>query len=1068
MNNKRIIYILLFSVLPFLNGLAQNVYSFENGTVPDEFSATNGSLSVSDYKSKLGDKSLVWNWNSNSVLTVNNPANLSASSQIDDGGITVWIYNSTRSDKSLKFSFTDSADEEKCSINFKLDFEGWRCLWAIFRYDMGFNKKTATLQKMKVYAPSSSNGTFYIDFLEFSNKVSWERISDFQYNLKQTNSNIISFLDIRNTPAPSLVEPSAEQKTAFSTIETRLDNWYLGTGKYVSNQAYKLREQSFNTYIKNAKNKIGNLNLTKQSDGTVKGTGLFPVSYHGTKVDGVNITTFRNINETYLIQLAYDYRRTGNETSLETMQNIYDWYYNQGWADGSGLGSLRFEMLRSAGFYHSVYLLKNNLGSDERFSHLMDAISWFAMFGTAYSTPSTPGELADYLRTLAMPKLFYALTIKDEAQRNTALLSYQSYMKNALGKAPGFKGTMKPDYSGYHHNGPYYSAYYPDALYAGCLIYYLLHDTPYSLGEEVYNDLKQALLTFRFLSGEFNVPGAITGRFPKQQTVVQQLLPAFAYLGLSTPTPDSELQSAFKRLWKPTQEPMLSYIKKVQTDICMSNTLGEIELLLEFDALSGIAEENPSGTLFMPYSGLMIARQPAWMITAKGFSKYIWDYESSTTENIYGRYLSYGHLEFTDLENKNSSYNPSNPDWNWNHIPGTTSKYLSYTNLDFNKTNGKHRNLSDMTFLGGIALNGNCAMFTNQLHDNAIDNSFYANKSVFVFDNIIYCMGSNINSRSTTTPVYTTLFQNTLKTGFNSVYINDTEYTTDLTDVKNPTIKDNYGNVFIVHDGYATIKKNNTAMLAYLDHGKVVSDKQYTYSWLMKPTDEQVSDYKNNLPIEILSQNSTAHAIFNSATQTLALSVFNVENPVNIRQVYSVNKPMMVMVKENPSGSVDIAFSDPDMNRDSASRGDDVSPSVADQYGKKSQLEVVLNGKFEKRGGDDGISVTIEGEKTKLVYPAGHDGQTYRVKLALEGSSIDNLEQDTKGFSIREYDGNLLINSENNESFDFNIFDLTGKKIISGFNNYETVKVSKSNLPAGMLIIRVNDEKRKNNFKLIN
>jgi len=1068
MMKKRIPFLFTLLLFPLLS-FGGNVYSFEETDVPTEFSVTNGSLAISPDKSKLGDKSLTWTWNANSTLTVSNPANLSTACLIDDGGITVWVYNTVRSSQSLKFAFYDSSGTEQCSIDFKLDFKGWRCLWAIFRTDMGYKKQLGTLQTMKVIAPASQSGNLYLDFLEFSNKISWERISDFQYNLKQNNENIISFLNIRNTQVPSAVTPTEEQRTAVTTINTRLDNWYLGTGKYAADQTYKRREQYTNSYINTAKNKISSLQLTRQPDGTVRGLGLFPVTYYGTTVDGVSLTSFRNIHETYLIQLAYDYRRTNNQTSLNTLKDIYDWYYDQGWADGSGLGSLRFEMLRSAGIYHSAYLMRDYMG-DDTFNNIMSGIRWFTMFGTAYSTPETPGDLADHIRTLAVPKLIYALTIKNEAERNTALLSFQSYMKNALGKAPGFKGSIKPDYSGYHHNGPYYSAYYPDVLYAGCMVYYLLHDTPYSLGEDVYNDLKSALLTFRFLCGEYNVPGAITGRFPAQQTILHQLLPAVAYLGLSTSTPDAELQAMFKRLWKPTESPMLAYIQKVRTDICFSSSLGEVELLLDFDATGGMAEQNPTGTLYMPYSGLMIARQPSWLVTAKGFSKYIWDYESSGTENIYGRYLSYGHLEFTDLENANTSYSPSNTDWNWNHIPGTTSKYLSYTNLDYNATNGKHRNLSDMTFLGGIALSDNCAMFTNQVHDNAIDNSFYADKSTFVFDNIVYNVGSGINSRSTTTPVYTTLFQNVLKTGYDKVYINDVEYSANQTDVENPVIKDNYGNVFIVHDGYVDIKKNNTCMLAYVNHGKVIANKKYAYSWLIKPTDEQTTSYKNNAPISILKQDATAHAVYNSDKKILAASVFNIESAIDLNQVYSVSKPMMVMLRENSDNTIDVAFADPDMNRSSAARGDDVSNAVAAESGKLSELVVMLNGKYQKEDSDTNDDVTVEevGDQTKLTYSTAHDGITYRVKLKSSGTSIGDISEDSKGFSIRTSGEYISIKSENPEEFGYSIYDLTGRIVKRQTGNRDEVRIAKTDIFSAVLIIRVNDSKRHQDFKVSN
>lgn len=72
-----------------------------------------------------------------------------------------------------------------------------------------------------------------------------------------------------------------------------------------------------------------------------------------------------------------------------------------------------------------------------------------------------------------------------------------------------------------------------------------------------------------------------------------------------------------------------------------------------------VAEANPVGTVYMPYSGLLIARQNNWLVSIKGFSQYIWDFEGSTSENLYGRYLSYDHVEYSDLVNHYRSFDLS-------------------------------------------------------------------------------------------------------------------------------------------------------------------------------------------------------------------------------------------------------------------------------------------------------------------------------------------------------------------------------------------------------------------------
>ena len=199
-------------------------------------------------------------------------------------------------------------------------------------------------------------------------------------------------------------------------------------------------------------------------------------------IDGIEAKKFRTINENILLPLALDYRKNKNAQSLKKALYIYDWFNDQGWADGSSMGTLCFEKLRSSGYFHSFFLLKDQL-SPEQLERELQSLNWFTMFGICYQLPSHPGEVADNLRALAIPKLIYTLSQNKIQEREVALTAFKHYMDNALGIAPGFFGTFKADFSGYHHRGPYNSAYYPHALYAGALIAYLLHDTPYALSE---------------------------------------------------------------------------------------------------------------------------------------------------------------------------------------------------------------------------------------------------------------------------------------------------------------------------------------------------------------------------------------------------------------------------------------------------------------------------------------------------------------------------------------------------------------------------------------------------------
>ena len=80
-----------------------------------------------------------------------------------------------------------------------------------------------------------------------------------------------------------------------------------------------------------------------------------------TIIDGQEAKKFRSINENILLPLALDYRKNQNDQSLKKALYIYDWFNDQGWADGSSMGTLCFEKLRSSGYFHSFFLLKEQL-----------------------------------------------------------------------------------------------------------------------------------------------------------------------------------------------------------------------------------------------------------------------------------------------------------------------------------------------------------------------------------------------------------------------------------------------------------------------------------------------------------------------------------------------------------------------------------------------------------------------------------------------------------------------------------------------------------------------------------
>lgn len=1068
-NSKFTLISLFLLVFSYSTVQAGTIYSFEDGMVPAVFKAKRGVLSVSSQRAKLGSRSLRWNWIANDTL-VAAPLSMNTSSIQANGGITVWVYNENPSNQKLVLWFYEYefSTTRRCSLEVSLNFKGWRCIWARFRADM--RHTGYTLRSMKWESPKSGSGTLYIDYLEFVDKVSWERISDMQYKVNNTSAELVDFVAVRNYPPQTPANiVTQEQRDAVQTLRKRIDDWHLGSGQFDDNPVFISRKNSFNSYVQTALNRVSDLSLETLPDGTVNGEGLYPMDFYNTVVDGVSVKTFRDINEKYMIQLAYDAIKNKKESSRDLILKIFDWYYDQGWADGSALGRLRFEMLRSSGFFHAAYLMRDAMPADQH-ERVMKAFYWYSLFGKVYITPQNKGETADQIRALMIPKLFFALAMKTENEQLTALQNLKEYAENAFSPAPGYLGCMKPDYSGYHHHGPYYSAYYPDALYVGCLMYYFLSNTPYALSQDVFDRLKNSLLTFRFMCSGYDVPGATTGRFPMQTQVLDKLLPAFAYLALSTETPDIELTQAFKNYWHPEIEPMKSLIARVKSDITFKNTPGEVEKMLELSLSPVHPEKNPVGTKFMPYSGLLISRRVDWVLTAKGYSKYVWNFESSSTENLYGRYLGYGHLELSNIKTGLKSYRPVNAMWDWSHIPGTTAKYLTKNELNAQDNDARHRNFSDEPFLGGVAFKETISVFANHLHDNTFDRSFYARKSVFQFDSIYTCLGSGIKCTDRNHAVHTTLFQNQKLLSSDMLIVNGNVSTHNQTNLNTPHIKDNYGNAYLVKEGTVDTEFGNSFITAYVNHGKAVNHGKYAYQLIPGVSDEHLTllqDLQQN-PIEIVQCDESAHVVRHHPSKTSSAVIFDTSAPVNKEKLYQVNVPSIIVMQER-NDTLEMAFSDPDMHRPSASGTSTLTTEKIIAEGNTSTIRIELHGQYEKISPDNDVRINHkETGKTTIEHPKAKAGETYRVLLKL--LTLQTADDDSNKNMFRLYNINnylYRIESDSNAVFNYTISNLTGSLLLVKKRLLFADDISLYDYPAGIYLLNLQSEKRKECMKLI-
>lgn len=944
-------YLILLLFAAFAARSHAQIYSFETPQAA-AWSADGARLSYSQAHYKLGRRSLRIDWRAGAVVRIGDPQGLAEASASPNGGVALWIYNERPAREPLRIVFRDTAGGEACSVACGLDFTGWRCVWNKFREDMGLARGTR-LTAAELHFPETGGGRVFLDCMEFTRTVSWQKMSDRQVAVHRTDFSLIPDFMKYRLAEPDFSKAVAATAEQIGVIVRRLEAWYLGSEAAAdgpdgaalrSDARVRLRSESEAGFIRRGVAEGMRLDLHAP---------LFPMRTPA-EIDGCKTRYFMDVNKRVLLPLALDWRKNDNRASLRRALAVYDWFADQGWADGSAMGSLTFEKLRSAGYFHSLFLLRDRLPAATLRRELA-TLRWLTMFGICYPEPEHPGEVADNLRALALPKLVYALLLPAGRERCAALTAYRDYLENALDYGPGYFGTLKADGSGYHHRGPYNSAYYPHALYVGALAAYLLHDTPYALSETTLHRLKRGLLTFRFFSAGLRVPAGTVGRFPEGQEVLQELLPAFAYAAYAFPEPDAELIAAAKRLAGRHPEAVDRVMGQVDSDLSYTATVGEAELLAAALRSDVEAEAAPRGVRFMPYSGLLTVRDERFHFNVKGFSRYIWDFESSDTENRAGRYLSNGHIEWFDLTGGGRSFRPDGDGFDWSLIPGTTAIRLTADELRSKKHRkgySDHRNFSDETFLAGVAGEG-AAMFSCRLHDCAYDGTLRANKSVFFLGDAVLCIGSDIRCDDAAHAVVTTLFQSP-----------DAPATAERV-AGGALVDDGAGMLFAVQDADPTIDRQGAFTRARIDHG--AGPRGGAYRYYMLPDGDRAAARRllsPDSPVEIVRQDDGAHIVRDRERGNLFAALYDAD-AAYAGPVVRVNVPLAYIWQPSEAG-FRLTLCEPDMRRPAVRHMGLLTEEQVVVPERSHATRLTLDGLYDAASTDAALQVTHADGRTVI------------------------------------------------------------------------------------------------------
>ena len=994
-------WIFIFAVGMASAAMAQDMpwrYDFEERS--GSYRADAGSeVSLSTRRYKEGQHSLKWSWQNNGRLLFTDPAPGRNKALT---GFRAWVYNEVALDEVLTFRFgTESelaANNPRYQFEFGLNFTGWRAMWIHLRDDARNRSyegsRSGRVTAFEIRAPNS--GAVYLDLVELVERIHPRRSPDAQVpyvNADRADRSREYRWSRNELPGPLPSQITDDERRAFETIARRYEAWVLGDGvKDDEREPVRIRFNELEAYIRRGSRSLANYEIRREDD-RILGKPLFAELSPYEPL-------FQSVFQGVLLRLVLDYRLNGNEEARDRTLDVFDYLHDQGWADGSGVGAMHHEFLRVAGYAHAVYLMRDILKDTERLERELATLKWFSMFGELYEDPEVPGANADFIRSVAMYRLLCILMMDDTPEKVANMRRYVVWLNNALDIAPGWLDTIKPDFVGFHHRGIYASGYAPNAFHVASVLVYLLHDTPFAVADDKRDNLKRALLTSRIMANTYDISMAVNGRFPRNTAVATKLLPAYMYVALSYSPVDAELSGAFMQLWKPDSQLLIEDLfERVSVRLMYLHTPGAMQMMADFAEAGYAPAAPPSGHWTLPYGALSIHRRGDWMVSMKGWGKYVWDYESSGRNNPLGRYLSYGTMLIYasgDPVGREAS-GIVRDGWDWSMWPGTTVIRLSHEQL---KHEGRDRNFSDETFVGGVNLKGQNGVFALKLHDTRFNTSFRAVKTVFCFDDVLICLGSGIENddggHATVTPLFQAAISEDRSTGVNGESVRGIPYAFSGTKDQRAWLMDSLGNGYVIPDGGklrvqrgVQVSKNygrdsggtGTFELAYLDHGSAPQGASYHYAVLVQRSPDRVRAFASSPEYDVWRQDGQAHIVHHRGMKATGYALFDKDARPIDGPVEGVSLPSLVMTREVGDGLL-VSVADPDFGW----RWEIQTPHrqdgtlVVNQASMPRKVEVTVRGTWRLDGRYDLANARVQSDQTVVAFTC-QDGKSVEVKL---------------------------------------------------------------------------------------
>ena len=898
----------LFTLLSLFQLEAQTAFTFET-TVPAQWSAGNGILSINTEHYKEGLKSLRWQTTGQSVITITPTAFTTSTTN----SVYFQLYTPSITNDEVKVDFYNGKTLVR-SMLLVMNFKGWR---EVCRgYTEFASTSSVPITVIKITLTPSDNTvarTLYFDDFKSNMTTPTNRvigthwIKDNRYFPAEVKNNLLCYsypIDIVDTTA------------TYEELK--------GVVIFKNNSAFKNSPRVGSAAeLAAATTYVQSLNIIRNSDGSVRGN---PISLRAIDTDEALFTQItRNLEV-----LA------GDPLNSRTLFNdLLDFLLDQGLAEG-----VEFEVLPN--HYSSVRTIPLPLlnilpsCSASQKVEVLKLVKWLVKYGDLY----LPNNV--YLSKLNSDiiynycgyfvKIALSQTTNDLTMRE--LKAFKRYLDRSSEYTPGGKDIFKPDGTGFHHNTHHPSYMYAYSTYAQYM-YYLM-GTPFHIEKPTYERFKKAIISFYLMGNNSTtdphfVAPSLRGRSTSMgMTIIAKVLENMVSVGSDLyGTQDNEIAAAYNYFNQSSK-----YIVNAPADY--------------------------TGFYSFNYSPIGVYRQPNWVATMRAPTTRFWGSEIYANQNRLGRYQSHGTLEILYNNDPSNSGYPADTDkvwggWDWNVIPGTTTvRYTSWSSMmpNANLADRFDQFTKTKDFAGALSW-GDFGLFAadfDQLDtwgsQRFTPTNLVFKKTVLAIDQLLIDMGTNISSSGTYSSTMTTttnLFQNIINSSSKPLEVNGSSINSSYSKTwplnSATTILTPVGTGFVIPKGNDELKImygtqssplpdgsdvssptiSVVAAKAYLNHGVKPTDKSYQFVALPAATAQSLTDLATKVNdgslYQVLSASSSMHALWYKPRDIFTYTFFQAVSNISFGIVTGISTEALLMLRKsgNSNSSYDFAIANPNL-----------------------------------------------------------------------------------------------------------------------------------------------------------